>query len=67
MSTYLSFFCCLRNMILIEEDHVVSPDFLYYFGQLVPVVHDDMSIMAVSAYNDNGFPDAAQDNGLVYR
>lgn len=56
-----------RYMILIEEDHTVSPDFLYFFSQLIPAVEKDHSLMAVSAYNDNGYSYAAQDNGLVYR
>eukprot|EP00117_Sycon_ciliatum_P000653 scpid28444/ scgid6635/ Protein O-linked-mannose beta-1,2-N-acetylglucosaminyltransferase 1 len=55
------------HMVVLEEDHTVAPDFLYFFAQLIPTVDKDPSVMAVSAYNDNGYKHEAQDAGIVYR
>jgi hypothetical protein len=40
-------------VVIIEEDIIVSPDFLYYFAQLYDVFMNDDSLAAVSSWNPN--------------
>eukprot|EP00971_Amphidinium_carterae_P211671 4200099-Amphidinium_carterae.1 len=35
-----------------EEDLVASPDMLWYFAQLEPLLHKDRSLLCISAWND---------------
>ena len=53
--------------IVLEEDMVVSPDFLTYFLRLAPAMDADPSLFCISAYNDNGLDHLAEDSTLVYR
>ena len=41
-------------VIVLEEDLIVSPDFLYYFHYLKPLLDKDETLLTVSAWNDNG-------------
>lgn len=43
-----------KNVIVVEEGLILSPDFLYYMAQLLPVLENDDSILAISAWNPNG-------------
>lgn len=56
-----------RYAIILEEDLEVSPDFLSYFSQTMPLMETDNSIYCISAWNDNGYTHSSQDNKLLYR
>ncbi|RWS23606.1 protein O-linked-mannose beta-1:2-N-acetylglucosaminyltransferase 1-like protein, partial [Leptotrombidium deliense] len=54
--------------IIIDENVLLSPDFLPYFGQLLPVLHfPNSKVVAISAFNDNSFGNTSECNNLVYR
>lgn len=42
-------------VIVIEDDLLFSPDFYEYFLSNAPVMDSDTSVLALSAWNDNGF------------
>ena len=42
-----------ESLIVLEEDLVLSPDFLYFMAQTYPVVRQDKTLVGVSAWNDN--------------
>ncbi|KAJ1489324.1 GNT-I family-domain-containing protein [Baffinella frigidus] len=44
-----------KHAILIEEDMVLSPDFLALFEATAPVLDADPSLYCVSSWNDNGY------------
>lgn len=46
-----------QDVIVLEDDFLLSPDFLAYFRFFRPLLSIDSSIMTVSAWNDNGFVD----------
>jgi hypothetical protein len=43
------------HAIVLEDDLLVSPDFLRMFEALAPVLDRDSSVMCISSFNDNGF------------
>lgn len=43
------------NVIFLEDDLSVSPDFLNYFETLYPVLISDPSLWCISAWNDNAY------------
>ena len=45
----------LSHAIVLEDDLLVSPDFLRMFEALAPVLDADSSVMCISSFNDNGF------------
>lgn len=45
----------LSHVIVLEDDLLVSPDFLRMFEALAPILDKDSSIMCISSFNDNGF------------
>jgi alpha-1,3-mannosyl-glycoprotein beta-1,2-N-acetylglucosaminyltransferase len=45
----------LSHAIVLEDDLLVSPDFLRMFEALAPILDRDSSVMCVSSFNDNGF------------
>ena len=45
----------LSHVIVLEDDLLVSPDFLRMFEALAPILDTDSSIMCISSFNDNGF------------
>merc|ERR1719414_301631 len=53
--------------IILEEDLDVSPDLLYYFGQLLPIYASDSTVYCISAWNDHGYDHACGDPSLVMR
>ena len=57
------------NQLIIMEAHLIlSPDFLPFFGQMIPLISDPSSgIIAVSAWNENGFMRTSSDPKLVFR
>ena len=54
-------------IVIVEEDLVFSPDFLLYFARMAPAMDADTSLLAVSAYNDNGLAPIASNACQVYR
>jgi len=57
----------LKHFIIVEDDMLFAPDFLFYFAQLAPVMDKDPMVYAISAYNDNGFMGKATLDNMVYR
>jgi hypothetical protein len=56
-----------KHIIVVEDDFLFAPDFLLYFAQTAPILDNDPTVYAISAYNDNGFMGKAHDDNLVYR
>jgi hypothetical protein len=48
-------------VIVVEDDLLFSPDFYEYFHAIGPILENDKSILAVSAWNDNGFVNKVKD------
>ncbi|KAL7558425.1 hypothetical protein ACA910_015767 [Epithemia clementina (nom. ined.)] len=49
-----------QRVIVLEEDLQIAPDFFDYFAALSPLLDHDPSLLAISAYNDNGLQDKVQ-------
>ncbi|XP_064633675.1 protein O-linked-mannose beta-1,2-N-acetylglucosaminyltransferase 1-like [Lineus longissimus] len=56
-----------ESVIILEEDLVLSPDFLYFLAQTYQVVRQDKSLLGISAWNDNGYEEVSTNSTLVYR
>ncbi|RNA19337.1 O-linked-mannose beta-1-2-N-acetylglucosaminyltransferase 1-like [Brachionus plicatilis] len=56
-----------ENVIIIEEDLILSPDFLYFFTQLYDTFTKDPNIAAISTWNPNGFTQLDGSSSFVYR
>lgn len=54
-------------VIVLEEDIEIAPDFFDYFQATYPLLRADASLMAISAWNDNGDAGYANDPVRVYR
>jgi alpha-1,3-mannosyl-glycoprotein beta-1,2-N-acetylglucosaminyltransferase len=55
------------RVILLEDDMDIAPDFFEFFIKMAPLYDQDSSIMAVSAFNDNGFKEYVHDPTNVLR
>ncbi|KAK8720951.1 hypothetical protein OTU49_013005 [Cherax quadricarinatus] len=51
---------------VIEEGLLLAPDFMAYSASILPVLHDP-TVIAISAWNANGFPNVSSRADLVYR
>jgi alpha-1,3-mannosyl-glycoprotein beta-1,2-N-acetylglucosaminyltransferase len=56
-----------QRLLILEEDLHVAPDFFGYFAALAPVLDQDSSLFAVSAFNDNGFQSRVRDPKRIVR
>ncbi|XP_055356690.1 uncharacterized protein LOC129601813 [Paramacrobiotus metropolitanus] len=56
-----------RYLIVIEENTLLSPDFLHYFATLEPIFEADPTVKAISAWNDNGYNETSGDLSRIYR
>lgn len=56
-----------QRIIILEEDIRVAPDFFDYFRALAPILDKDSTLLAVSAFNDNGFGDQVKETTRVLR
>ncbi|XP_070557741.1 protein O-linked-mannose beta-1,2-N-acetylglucosaminyltransferase 1-like [Ptychodera flava] len=56
-----------QYVIVLEEQLEVSPDFLNYFAQTLPLMDKDDSIISISAWNSNGYLTTSGDTGALYR
>mmetsp|Transcript_6505 Transcript_6505/g.9747 ORF Transcript_6505/g.9747 Transcript_6505/m.9747 type:complete len:580 (-) Transcript_6505:202-1941(-) len=50
-----------KAIIIIEDDLLFSPDFYEYFQSTSPILNEDNSVFAISAWNDNGFKHRVKD------
>ena len=50
-----------RRVIILEEDIEIAPDFFCYLSSLTYLLDRDPTLLAVSAFNDNGGSDHASD------
>lgn len=56
------------QLILLESHIILSPDFLPFFGQMMPILTDrDSGVVAVAAWNENGLARVSTDARVVYR
>lgn len=61
-----------QRVIILEEDIRIAPDFFYYFRKLTPILEQQQqspanTLLAISAFNDNGFTGHVQDATRVLR
>lgn len=57
-----------NQLILMESHLILSPDFLPFFGQMIPILSNrESGIQAVSAWNENGLIRTSTDARIVYR
>jgi hypothetical protein len=55
------------SAIVIEEELILSPDFLYFFSKVYDVYNKDPSVAAISAWNYNSFLQVDGSPNCVYR
>lgn len=57
------------QVIIVEDDLEISPDFYEYFVATLPILRSDPSLLCVSAWNDNGKSGNIDENAadLLYR
>jgi alpha-1,3-mannosyl-glycoprotein beta-1,2-N-acetylglucosaminyltransferase len=56
-----------QRVVLLEEDIHIAPDFFGYFKAMAPLLDNDPSLLAVSAFNDNGVAGTVKDVTRVLR
>jgi len=54
-------------LIVIEENLILSPDFLYFFAQVYDIFMNDAKLTAVSAWNSNSYQSVDGSESYVYR
>jgi alpha-1,3-mannosyl-glycoprotein beta-1,2-N-acetylglucosaminyltransferase len=57
----------VNQVIVLEDDLLIAPDFFSYMLGAAAVVRSDPSLWTASAYNDNGRPERVEDSGEVLR
>lgn len=57
----------IKRVIILEEDLLIAPDFFEYFAATKHLLDSDTSLLAVSAWNDNGMKQTIRDNKQLYR
>lgn len=55
------------RVIIVEDDMEIAPDFFSYFLSTAPLLDADETLMAVSAFNDNGFKGIVSDPKRIVR
>eukprot|EP00434_Breviolum_minutum_P018029 symbB.v1.2.015897.t2/scaffold1195.1/size134849/8 len=53
--------------LLIENDLILAPDFLWYFRLAGSLLDRDASLWCISSWNDNGFRDIVSDEKKLFR
>jgi hypothetical protein len=43
-----------KHVIVLEEEVIVGPDFLYFLAQCLATVEKDDSLIGISGWNENG-------------
>lgn len=56
-----------KRLVILEEDLHVAVDFFNYFAAMAPILDHDHSLLAVSAFNDNGLEGRVADPTRVLR
>lgn len=56
-----------ERVIILEEDLRIAPDFFDYFEAVAPLLDSDPNLLAVSAFNDNGYQNQVADNKRLMR
>jgi alpha-1,3-mannosyl-glycoprotein beta-1,2-N-acetylglucosaminyltransferase len=56
-----------QRVIILEEDLHVAPDFFDYFAATAPLLDHDSSLLAVSAFHDNGFAHNVRNASRILR
>lgn len=56
-----------QQVIILEEDLHLAPDFFGYFEKMTPLLNADSSLLAVSAFNDNGIQGKIKDPKRILR
>jgi alpha-1,3-mannosyl-glycoprotein beta-1,2-N-acetylglucosaminyltransferase len=56
-----------HQVIFLEEDMEIAPDFFSYFESMLPMLHNDPDLFCVSAWNDNGYASLVEDPKAVFR
>lgn len=56
-----------QRLIILEEDLHIAPDFFGYFLAMAPLLDADPSLLAISAFNDNGFDGKVNDPYRILR
>ncbi|XP_066959367.1 protein O-linked-mannose beta-1,2-N-acetylglucosaminyltransferase 1-like [Macrobrachium rosenbergii] len=56
-----------NKIIILEDDLILSPDFLWYFQQTSSILDDDPTVLAVSAHHSQSFPGRGLDPTRVLR
>jgi alpha-1,3-mannosyl-glycoprotein beta-1,2-N-acetylglucosaminyltransferase len=57
----------VREVIILEDDLDIALDFYSFFDALAPILQHDESLLAVSAWNDNGMRGFVKDEKILYR
>jgi alpha-1,3-mannosyl-glycoprotein beta-1,2-N-acetylglucosaminyltransferase len=57
----------VNRVIILEEDIEIAPDFYEFFAAVAPMLDTDSTLLAASAFNDNGFNEVVKDNKQLYR
>jgi alpha-1,3-mannosyl-glycoprotein beta-1,2-N-acetylglucosaminyltransferase len=55
------------NVIMLEDDLEVAPDFFSFFAAMAPLLNMDTTLLAASSYNDNGQPKFIDDPRRIVR
>ncbi|ODM99224.1 Alpha-1,3-mannosyl-glycoprotein 2-beta-N-acetylglucosaminyltransferase, partial [Orchesella cincta] len=45
-----------NNVLIVEDDLDIAPDFFEYFAATLPLLYEDPTLWCISAWNDNGKP-----------
>ncbi|XP_046405882.1 protein O-linked-mannose beta-1,2-N-acetylglucosaminyltransferase 1-like isoform X2 [Ischnura elegans] len=56
-----------KNVIILEEGQILSPDFLFFMAQMIPVLERDNSLLGVSSWNPNGYVGFSSDPHSAFR
>jgi len=56
-----------RRVIILEEDIHIAPDFFSFFAVMAPILDKDSTLLAISAFNDNGFESKVLNDTRVLR
>jgi len=56
-----------EQLIVLEEDLEIAPDFFSYFAAMLPILKGDSQLFCVSAWNDNGRAQVASNSSAVFR
>lgn len=57
----------LQQVVILEDDMKIAPDFYSYFSALAPLLQTDPSLYCISAWNDNGIASLSLNASRLYR